>query len=232
MVTAIEELTKREDFLDRCLLIHLPYMPNTKRDYERELMAAYEEARPRILGALLKAVSAALKNWKDVKLERVPRMADFARWVTAAEPGLGWQKGDFMRHYTANRKEANQAALNNPLAAATLAFAKGLSKQWSGHGHRTAGSAEETRHGRYANRSIVAAWPQCPVRAAPSYAGRSSQRRRPGRTQTPHYHGGNQASCDFCLIASVSGRCDGPARHFLQLVFRDINNGFLQRAFF
>ena len=70
MVTAIEELTKREDFLDHCLLIHLPHMPNTKRDYERELKTAYEKARPRILGALLKAVSAALKNWNDTKLER------------------------------------------------------------------------------------------------------------------------------------------------------------------
>lgn len=97
MVTAIEELTRREDFLDRRLLIELP--PMTKgRDYEEELDRDYEAARPRILGALLTAVSAALKNRATTKLAHVPRMADFARWVTAAESGLGSKPGEFMRH--------------------------------------------------------------------------------------------------------------------------------------
>ena len=137
--------------------IHLPFMPNTKRDYEHELLTAYETARPRILGALLKAVSAALKHRKDVKLARVPRMADFARWVTAAEPGLGWQKGDFMRYYTANRKEANEVALNSPLAAADPCVCKRAVRAVVGHGHRTAWSTEEARHGRHADRSILAA---------------------------------------------------------------------------
>ena len=60
-----------------------------------------------------------------------------------------------MRHYAANRREANQAALNNPLAAATIAFAKKLTEPWKGTA--TDLLAGETRHGRYADRSIVAA---------------------------------------------------------------------------
>src|SRR3546814_12373766 len=40
----------------------------------------------RSLGALLDAASAALRELPNVRLPRVPRMADFAEWVTAAEP--------------------------------------------------------------------------------------------------------------------------------------------------
>jgi hypothetical protein len=123
MVTAIEELTRREDFLDRCVLIELPRMSGRRRDYEEELWEEYEAAHPRILGALLTAASSALMRKGRVKLEHKPRMADFARWCTAAEPGLGWKRGEFMRCYSANRAELNQIALDTPLATAVIAFA-------------------------------------------------------------------------------------------------------------
>ena len=54
------------------------------------------KARPGILGALLDAASAALANHADVnaRLEgRLPRMADFAIWVEAAAPAIGWRAG-------------------------------------------------------------------------------------------------------------------------------------------
>jgi putative DNA primase/helicase len=45
-------------------------------------------------------VSAALRNVETVTLLTKPRMADFARWVTAAEEGFGWAPGTFMAAYT------------------------------------------------------------------------------------------------------------------------------------
>ena len=55
------------------------------------------KARPVILGALLDAVSGALRNLDKVKLDRSPRMADLAKWITAAEPALGWEAGRIPR---------------------------------------------------------------------------------------------------------------------------------------
>jgi hypothetical protein len=49
------------------------------------------------------------------------RMADFAKWVTAAEQTLGWHQGSFVSAYSANRKEAEGAALEcNAVASAIL----------------------------------------------------------------------------------------------------------------
>src|SRR5262249_41799758 len=39
-------------------------------------------------------------------------MADFAQWVTAAEPALGWAPGTFLAAYAASQDEANEVALD------------------------------------------------------------------------------------------------------------------------
>ena len=67
--------------------------------------------RPAILGALFDAVSAALRNLPKTKLDTLPRMADFAMWVSAAESALGLGAGAFMRGYANNRNDANSLAL-------------------------------------------------------------------------------------------------------------------------
>jgi hypothetical protein len=54
--------------------------------------------RPNLAG-LLGAVSTALANLATVRLAELPRMADFAKWVSAAEPALGWTQGAFMEAY-------------------------------------------------------------------------------------------------------------------------------------
>lgn len=83
----------------------------------------FAAARPLILGTLLDAVSGALRGYEDVRLERLPRMADFAQWATAAEPYLGLTKGAFMAAYTGNRAASNDFALEAaPVAEAVLSF--------------------------------------------------------------------------------------------------------------
>jgi hypothetical protein len=39
-------------------------------------------------------------------------MADFARWVVAAEPALGWPAGSFLKAYTGNRDAIHEIALD------------------------------------------------------------------------------------------------------------------------
>lgn len=77
-----------------------------------------------ILGALLDAVSAALRNVAGVRLQRSPRMADFVKWTTAAAPGLGWESAEeFVSVYADNRRDVTDATFEaDPVAVAIREF--------------------------------------------------------------------------------------------------------------
>jgi hypothetical protein len=111
MLNGIEDVATRADLLDRAITLTLPVIPDEERRDEDELWQRFNEARPRILGALLDAVSAALRNRTGVRLASKPRMADFVVWTVAAEPSLPWEPGAFLAAYTENRGAANAAAL-------------------------------------------------------------------------------------------------------------------------
>ncbi|MBI4643654.1 MAG: hypothetical protein HY743_07980, partial [Deltaproteobacteria bacterium] len=86
VLNGIEALATRQDLADRSLIFNLPQIPDNARRPEREFWVDFEEARPRILGALLDAVSMGLRNQGRVTLPALPRMADFALWIAACEP--------------------------------------------------------------------------------------------------------------------------------------------------
>ena len=133
VLNGIEEIATRGDLLDRAIVVYLPTIPEEERRPEAELWAAFERVRPGALGALLDAVSAALRNEAATRLARAPRMADFARWVTAAEPALGWEAGAFVAAYARNRREANDLTLDaSPVAPAVRAWAATLTEPWEG----------------------------------------------------------------------------------------------------
>jgi len=118
-LNGIGDVAARPDLLDRAIVVALPTIPKGKRRPERELWAEFHAKLPGILGALLDAVSAGLKNLPTTRLDSLPRMADFAAWMAACEEGLGWELGTFARAYEANRSDANQRALeSSPLALA------------------------------------------------------------------------------------------------------------------
>ena len=109
---AIPDLgTARPDFLDRALIVEfLSIKPEMRRD-EAQFWREFSERRPRILGALLDAAVAGLRNLPQVKLDRPPRMADFALWVTACEEALGMKPGEAMAACQANSAETRDLAL-------------------------------------------------------------------------------------------------------------------------
>jgi hypothetical protein len=132
LLNGIEDIATRADLLDRAVTLTLPEIPDKFRRDEDELFAEFERVRPRVLGALLDAVSAALRNRPGVRLPEKPRMADFATWVVAAEPALGWPVGAFLRSYAANRGAANDLALeSSPAARAVLDHMSGCAL-WQG----------------------------------------------------------------------------------------------------
>ena len=95
--------------------------------------AAFEAARPAILGALMDAVSSALRHIETAKVERVERMADFCMWMAAAEPGLGWDAGTFMDAHRANRANAVALAVEgDSVASAVVKLLDRAAPPWQG----------------------------------------------------------------------------------------------------
>jgi hypothetical protein len=121
----------RPDLSERCIHLHLEHISEEDRKPEKEMWAKFEEARPKILGALLSAMSHGLKNLPETKLEKSPRMSDFAIWATACEEAL-WDPGSFMRAYNHNRDEAITNNIeSNPVATEILFLMKDQNK-WEG----------------------------------------------------------------------------------------------------
>jgi hypothetical protein len=120
LLNGIDGVVTRGDLMDRSMITYLPIISDEQRRPEKEFWRLFHKAQPRILGALLNAVSCGLRRLPRIKLDRLPRMADFAEWVTAAEPALGWSEGTFMRAYDANRASANSLALEASSIVAPL----------------------------------------------------------------------------------------------------------------
>jgi hypothetical protein len=132
MLNGIEALPTRSDLLDRSLFMTLPAIDDGTRRSEAELAASFEEARGRILGALLTALSKAMRELPTVKLDRMPRMADFARLGVAVERALGWPSESFLTAYETNRNEAHTIALEAALIGAPLEELMSNRHEWSG----------------------------------------------------------------------------------------------------
>jgi hypothetical protein len=105
------DLDLRPDLLDRTLLLSLPPIEDGERREEADLDAAFDAARPRLLGALLDAVVTALQRLPHVRLAKKPRMADFARWAVSAEPALGLKPGAIESALVSNRAGAVELSL-------------------------------------------------------------------------------------------------------------------------
>jgi hypothetical protein len=132
LLNGIEDVPSRSDLIDRSILLALPAIDDDRRRTEADLWSEFDRIRPRVLGALLTAVSAALKNLPQIHLPDLPRMADFAGWVTAAESALPWPAGAIMTAYRENRKQSNSIALEAATLAPALATFVKSHPNWTG----------------------------------------------------------------------------------------------------
>jgi hypothetical protein len=118
LLNGIEDFVTRPDLADRAIFLTLEPIAEENRRSEAELGAEFEAECSRILGVLLDAVATGLKRLPETRLERLPRMADFALWVTACETRL-WAAGTFSSAYCGNRDEV----IDNVIAADPVASA-------------------------------------------------------------------------------------------------------------
>ena len=118
IVTSINEVTTAPDLLDRAVLVELAPLDDADRIDEESFWQTFDDNYPAILGALCDAVAGALEQIASVQIDKLPRMADFAKWGTAAEKALGWKQGAFVTAYTENRSQSNEVAIeSSPIGA-------------------------------------------------------------------------------------------------------------------
>jgi hypothetical protein len=117
VLNGITELATRADLLDRTVILHLPSL--TESDYvpEEEFWPKFTAAQPHLLGALLDVLAGAMRELPNIRLDKVPRMADFARFGVAVERTLGWPTNAFLDAYTANRAGGHALVLEESLVA-------------------------------------------------------------------------------------------------------------------
>jgi len=131
ILNGIEDAITRPDLADRALFLILPSISEAQRRPEKELWREFELARPRLLGALLDAASHGLRTLPHVRLDRLPRMADFAQWATACESAL-WPSGTFSRAYAGNRRAAVESIIESDPVAACVREIMAKRSAWTG----------------------------------------------------------------------------------------------------
>jgi len=161
ITNGIGGLATRADLLDRTIRIDCPRIKKCDRRPEKSFWRDFDAARPRLLGALLDAVVAALGAWQSIHLEESERMSDFCHWVAAAEPKLPWNPGDFDRAYRGDREAVNQAAIEaSPVGEAMVQFAQSLSEPWSGRATDLLPVLIPFAGGEQGTRALGSQWPK------------------------------------------------------------------------
>jgi hypothetical protein len=128
------------DALERLVLVEFDRVPDDQRRSEASLRRSFEEARPRILGALLTDLAGAMRYLPRLQEDErngdlgfpLPRMADYALVLRALDQHVGSvysyadAYGDSVRSVLADR------ALNDPFTAALIKHAKAHKGKWRG----------------------------------------------------------------------------------------------------
>lgn len=131
IVTGIGAIASQADLLDRAIILGLHVIPGSNRIPESEYWQSWETRKASVLGALLDAMVHGLRNRDVVRLDRLPRMADFAKWAISCEPVM-WQSGTFLAAYDQNRSDAREITLDaDPVGHAIVEMMK-TREQWSG----------------------------------------------------------------------------------------------------
>jgi hypothetical protein len=130
ILNGIDDLANRADFAERALVLELD--PVKQRRAKSDILRDLEEVAPRVLGALLDGLCAAIRLSPTTKLSELPRMADFAVWVAAAEKGLGFPEGSVLESYEKNRGRAVEVSLASSPVATAVRDMLGKSPVWSG----------------------------------------------------------------------------------------------------
>ncbi len=113
ILNGIEDFVRKSDLIDRTVIVQMRSISTKRRRHEEELWASFRADQPLILGSVLDAVAHGLRELPGVKLERMPRMADFAG---GALPSAAGSAGDPMRFCPLMRRTGSRRPRDRSMA--------------------------------------------------------------------------------------------------------------------
>jgi putative DNA primase/helicase len=126
IINSIGDPAERPDLRDRMLVVHLPFIPSEERETEESIWSQFRLRHADLLGILLQCVAAGFKAASTIKLPRLPRLADFYKFVAAAQPFMGFSEGLLDETFARSQRVASVAALDSScVARALIEFMKG-----------------------------------------------------------------------------------------------------------
>lgn len=128
-MTTIDAGALAGDLAERVLMLDLQLIGDTRRRSEEELDATFEAVRPAVLGALFDVLACVLAVLPGVRLDSMPRMADFARVLAAVDQTQGWNTLD---DYLATSANVATDAMEGDLFAMALAHLVEQAGTWQG----------------------------------------------------------------------------------------------------
>lgn len=128
-ITTIDAGAIRGDLADRLALVELDKIDKSSRRSESEIRDRFEEIRPRLLGAFCGLLSKTRAALPGVKLDELPRMADFARVLSAVDSVRGTRS--LATYLGQGERLADDVVEGDSVGTAIRGYMAGRSR-WSG----------------------------------------------------------------------------------------------------
>lgn len=119
-LTGINMPTDHPDFFDRTCTLELDALSEDDRKPVEEVMENFKAELPYLLDVIFKTLSEAMKIKDQVKLKRLPRMADWSIWGYAIAEALGYSGEKFLKIYNNNRAEVETNIIGEDIFATLI----------------------------------------------------------------------------------------------------------------
>ncbi len=123
LINGINPPADRADFADRLLPIELSRIADTDRREELVIRMEFESQHAQWLGSVFTLLSRAMACRPNVTPERLPRLADWGRWVAAIYIAMGYSLNEYWTDWSAVVLRQHEAAIDgSPVAQVVIAF--------------------------------------------------------------------------------------------------------------
>ncbi len=126
-------LIEREDTLDRTIPVKVSRISETKRKTQAELDSEFAKLKPYLLGSIYNTLSKALKLLPSVRLEKLPRLADwYVLSYVICESMDGHTGQEFVEAYESILDRQTEIAIASSLVSQACRLLTSQTGKWEG----------------------------------------------------------------------------------------------------
>jgi len=131
-LNGINLVVSKSDLLDRSIIFELERIHESKRKPLNDIENEFAQALPDILGGIFSTLSRAIREYYNLSLTELPRMADYCKWGCAVAIALGHTAAEFIDAYDENIKLAQNACIESSQLALALEAFVAKNPDWKG----------------------------------------------------------------------------------------------------